>query len=204
MTRESALPNFYSAVYPTAMKIPYDHKTKSADNKRTGRNETGTPTNKTGHHTGFTTEQPKEDATPSLKGPACGMRSLKPQEIVTMLNDHIIGQGDAKRAVANALRTLFAFKKQGKTLQHKRHTTCRRSSGNRWRRQQINNVELRDDILPKNILMIGPTGVGKTEIARRMAKIIDAPFIKVEATKYTEVGFHGRDVDTIIKYVCVR
>ncbi|XP_055389010.1 LOW QUALITY PROTEIN: ATP-dependent protease ATPase subunit HslU-like [Condylostylus longicornis] len=102
------------------------------------------------------------------------VKDLKPSEIVEFLNQHIVGQLEAKKAVANALRS-------------------------RWRRQQLRNDELKDDIAPKNILMIGPTGVGKTEIARRMAKILDAPFIKVEATKYTEVGFHGRDVDTIIK-----
>merc|ERR1712159_405111 len=85
----------------------------------------------------------------------------------------IVGQNTAKRAVAIALR-------------------------NRWRRQQIKG-SLKEEVLPKNILMIGPTGVGKTEIARRLAKLADAPFIKVEATKFTEVGFHGRDVDQIIR-----
>ncbi len=89
------------------------------------------------------------------------------------LDKFIVGQGDAKKAVAVALR-------------------------NRWRRHQVQDVALRDEISPKNILMIGPTGVGKTEIARRLAKLTDAPFVKVEATKFTEVGFHGRDVDTII------
>ncbi|KAF4738595.1 hypothetical protein FOZ62_011661, partial [Perkinsus olseni] len=86
---------------------------------------------------------------------------------------YVIGQADAKRAVANALR-------------------------NRWRRQQLEE-ELRAEIMPRNMLMVGPTGVGKTEIARRLAKLVDAPFIKVEATKFTEVGFHGRDVDSIIR-----
>ncbi|MGE5450985.1 MAG: ATP-dependent protease ATPase subunit HslU [Acidobacteriota bacterium] len=99
--------------------------------------------------------------------------SLTPQEIVTELDQHIIGQRDAKRAVAIALR-------------------------NRWRRQQV-APQLRAEITPKNILMIGPTGVGKTEIARRLAKLADAPFIKVEATKFTEVGYVGKDVDTIIR-----
>jgi len=99
--------------------------------------------------------------------------AMKPKQIVEELNRHIVGQNDAKRAVAIALR-------------------------NRWRRQQLPEA-LKNEVLPKNMLMIGPTGVGKTEIARRMAKLADAPFIKVEATKYTEVGFHGRDVDTIIK-----
>lgn len=98
---------------------------------------------------------------------------MTPQEIVHELDKHIIGQINAKRAVAIALR-------------------------NRWRRQQIADP-LRQEITPKNILMIGPTGVGKTEIARRLAKLADAPFIKVEATKFTEVGYVGRDVDSIIR-----
>src|SRR6187455_1196995 len=99
--------------------------------------------------------------------------TLTPKEIVSELDKHIIGQADAKRAVAVALR-------------------------NRWRRMQLSSP-MRDEIMPKNILMIGPTGVGKTEIARRLAKLADAPFIKVEATKFTEVGYVGRDVDTIIR-----
>ena len=98
---------------------------------------------------------------------------MTPQEIVHELDKHIIGQADAKRAVAIALR-------------------------NRWRRQQVPEP-LRHEITPKNILMIGPTGVGKTEIARRLARLANAPFIKVEATKFTEVGYVGRDVDTIIR-----
>src|SRR5438105_439917 len=98
---------------------------------------------------------------------------MTPQEIVHELDKHIIGQHDAKRAVAIALR-------------------------NRWRRQQVAEP-LRQEITPKNILMIGPTGVGKTEIARRLARLADAPFIKVEATKFTEVGYVGRDVDTIVR-----
>ncbi len=98
---------------------------------------------------------------------------MTPQEIVHELDKHIIGQTAAKRAVAIALR-------------------------NRWRRQQVTEP-LRHEIMPKNILMIGPTGVGKTEIARRLARLADAPFIKVEATKFTEVGYVGRDVDTIIR-----
>ena len=101
------------------------------------------------------------------------MSSMTPQEIVSELDRHIIGQHGAKRAVAIALR-------------------------NRWRRQQVDE-KLRHEITPKNILMIGPTGVGKTEIARRLAKLADAPFIKVEATKFTEVGYVGKDVDTIIR-----
>jgi ATP-dependent HslUV protease ATP-binding subunit HslU len=101
------------------------------------------------------------------------MSSMMPQEIVHELDKHIVGQDAAKRAVAIALR-------------------------NRWRRQQVADP-LRQEITPKNILMIGPTGVGKTEIARRLARIADAPFIKVEATKFTEVGYVGRDVDTIVR-----
>ena len=99
--------------------------------------------------------------------------SMTPQEIVSELDNHIVGQPDAKRAVAIALR-------------------------NRWRRQQVEGT-LRHEITPKNILMIGPTGVGKTEIARRLARLADAPFIKVEATKFTEVGYVGKDVDAIIR-----
>jgi ATP-dependent HslUV protease ATP-binding subunit HslU len=99
--------------------------------------------------------------------------NMTPQEIVSELDKHVVGQGRAKRAVAIALR-------------------------NRWRRQQVAEP-LRHEITPKNILMIGPTGVGKTEIARRLAKLAGAPFIKIEATKFTEVGYVGRDVDTIIR-----
>ena len=98
---------------------------------------------------------------------------MTPQEIVSELDKHIVGQAQAKRAVAIALR-------------------------NRWRRQQVEG-DLRGEITPKNILMIGPTGVGKTEIARRLARLADAPFIKVEATKFTEVGYVGKDVDSIIR-----
>ena len=101
------------------------------------------------------------------------MSSMTPQEIVSELDRHIVGQQGAKRAVAIALR-------------------------NRWRRQQVDEA-LRPEITPKNILMIGPTGVGKTEIARRLARLADAPFIKVEATKFTEVGYVGKDVDAIIR-----
>jgi ATP-dependent HslUV protease ATP-binding subunit HslU len=99
--------------------------------------------------------------------------SMTPQEIVSELDRHIVGQAQAKRAVAIALR-------------------------NRWRRQQVDE-KLRGEITPKNILMIGPTGVGKTEIARRLARLADAPFIKVEATKFTEVGYVGKDVDAIVR-----
>ncbi len=101
------------------------------------------------------------------------MSAMTPQEIVHELDKYIVGQNSAKKAVAIALR-------------------------NRWRRQQVSEP-LRHEITPKNILMIGPTGVGKTEIARRLARLADAPFIKVEATKFTEVGYVGRDVDTIIR-----
>jgi ATP-dependent HslUV protease ATP-binding subunit HslU len=101
------------------------------------------------------------------------MSTLSPREIVSELDRFIVGQHDAKRAVAVALR-------------------------NRWRRQQLGQA-MRDEVLPKNILMIGPTGVGKTEIARRLAKLAEAPFIKIEATKFTEVGYVGRDVDSIVR-----
>ncbi|MFK0278117.1 ATP-dependent protease ATPase subunit HslU [Ensifer sp. NPDC090286] len=101
------------------------------------------------------------------------MSTFSPREIVSELDRFIIGQNDAKRAVAIALR-------------------------NRWRRQQLGD-ELRDEVMPKNILMIGPTGVGKTEISRRLAKLAGAPFVKVEATKFTEVGYVGRDVEQIIR-----
>ena len=101
------------------------------------------------------------------------MTGFSPREIVSELDHHIIGQRDAKRAVAIALR-------------------------NRWRRQQLDG-DMREEVLPKNILMIGPTGVGKTEISRRLAKLAGAPFIKIEATKFTEVGYVGRDVDQIVR-----
>jgi ATP-dependent HslUV protease ATP-binding subunit HslU len=101
------------------------------------------------------------------------MTEFSPREIVTELDRHIIGQKDAKRAVAIALR-------------------------NRWRRQQLDGT-LREEVMPKNILMIGPTGVGKTEISRRLAKLANAPFVKVEATKFTEVGYVGRDVEQIVR-----
>ena len=96
-----------------------------------------------------------------------------PREIVERLNKYIIGQDKAKKSVAIALR-------------------------NRYRRSKL-NPELRDEITPKNIILMGPTGVGKTEIARRLAKLVNAPFIKVEATKYTEVGYVGRDVESMVR-----
>src|SRR5262249_53055216 len=98
---------------------------------------------------------------------------MTPRQIVQELDRYIVGQDAAKRAVAVAIR-------------------------NRWRRQQL-PPELRKDVTPKNIIMIGPTGVGKTEIARRLAQLVGAPFLKVEATKYTEVGYHGRDVESMIR-----
>src|SRR5262244_2094771 len=101
------------------------------------------------------------------------MTSFSPREIVSELDRFIIGQADAKRAVAIALR-------------------------NRWRRLQLDE-KMREEVLPKNILMIGPTGVGKTEISRRLARLAGAPFIKVEATKFTEVGYVGRDVEQIVR-----
>src|ERR1700710_1143514 len=101
------------------------------------------------------------------------MTNFSPREIVSELDRFIVGQGDAKRAVSIALR-------------------------NSWRGLQLTG-NLREEVLPKNILMIGPTGVGKTEIARRLAKLTGAPFIKVEATKYTEVGYYGRDVESMIR-----
>ena len=101
------------------------------------------------------------------------MTTFSPREIVSELDRYIVGQNDAKRAVAIALR-------------------------NRWRRQQLSD-DLREEVLPKNILMIGPTGIGKTEISRRLAKLANAPFIKIEATKFTEVGYVGRDVESIIR-----
>src|ERR1700736_2132114 len=101
------------------------------------------------------------------------MTDFSPREIVSELDRFIVGQGDAKRAVAIALR-------------------------NRWRRLQLDD-KLREEVLPKNILMIGPTGVGKTEISRRLAKLANAPFLKVEASKFTEVGYVGRDVEAMIR-----
>ena len=111
--------------------------------------------------------------TTELTSRPLNVNSLTPRQIVEALDRYVIGQHDAKRMVAIALR-------------------------NRWRRQQL-APELRDEVMPKNIIMIGPTGVGKTEIARRLAKLAEAPFIKVEASKFTEVGYVGRDVESIIR-----
>src|SRR6188474_1760862 len=108
-----------------------------------------------------------------IEAPEQSAGALTPREIVSELDRFIVGQSEAKRAVAIALR-------------------------NRWRRQQL-APEIRDEVMPKNILMIGPTGVGKTEIARRLAKLAQAPFLKVEASKYTEVGYGGRDVESMIR-----
>ncbi|MGH7229902.1 MAG: ATP-dependent protease ATPase subunit HslU [Nitrospiraceae bacterium] len=116
------------------------------------------------------------DRTPSQTAthmPQAGLASLTPRQIVEELDRYVIGQRDAKRMVAIALR-------------------------NRWRRQQL-SPELRDEVIPKNIIMIGPTGVGKTEIARRLARLAQAPFLKIEASKFTEVGYVGRDVESIIR-----
>ncbi len=101
------------------------------------------------------------------------LNSLSPREIVSELDRFVVGQKNAKRAVAIALR-------------------------NRWRRQALTG-EMKDEVLPKNILMMGPTGVGKTEISRRLSKLAEAPFVKVEATRFTEVGYVGRDVEQIIR-----
>src|SRR5690606_27294856 len=101
------------------------------------------------------------------------MTELTPQQVVQRLNEHIIGQDDAKRSVAIALR-------------------------NRWRWKQLSS-EMRREVPPKSIIMVGPTGVGKTEITRRLANLTGAPFVKVEATKYTEVGYYGRDVESMIR-----
>src|SRR5215212_6497970 len=101
------------------------------------------------------------------------MEHLTPKQIVAELDKHIVGQAAAKRAVAVAVR-------------------------NRWRRQQL-PADLRKDVVPKNLILIGPTGVGKTEIARRLATLVGAPFVKVEATKFTEVGYVGRDVESMVR-----
>src|SRR5262245_49827137 len=113
------------------------------------------------------------DGQPALPSPLQALENLTPRQIVAELDKFVVGQRLAKRAVAIALR-------------------------NRWRRQQL-TPEIADEIAPKNILMIGPTGVGKTEIARRLAKLARAPFLKVEASKFTEVGYVGRDVESMVR-----
>ncbi|KPI86290.1 putative Heat shock protein HslVU ATPase subunit HslU [Leptomonas seymouri] len=117
---------------------------------------------------------PSPDVLQVARGAANKLDDLSPRAITGILNAYIVGQEDGKKAVSIALR-------------------------NRWRRRQLHDADLRKEVLPKNMLLIGPTGVGKTEISRRMARITDAPFIKVEATKYTEVGFKGKDVESIIE-----
>src|SRR6201999_2737396 len=124
------------------------------------------------HQTTFP-ETDREQQQPSSRAAGSMNEKLTPKAVVAALDAHIIGQDEAKRAVAVALR-------------------------NRWRRQQLPE-ELREEVTPKNILMIGPTGCGKTEISRRLAKLADAPFVKVEATKFTEVGYVGRDVEQIAR-----
>jgi ATP-dependent HslUV protease ATP-binding subunit HslU len=121
----------------------------------------------------ITTSAPTASTTASPARAAVAMENLTPRQIVHELDKHVVGQKAAKRAVAIALR-------------------------NRWRRQQL-EASLAEEIVPKNILMIGPTGVGKTEIARRLAKLVNAPFLKIEATKFTEVGYVGRDVESIVR-----
>jgi len=109
----------------------------------------------------------------NIKEDSSYISSLSPREIVSELDRYVVGQNKAKRAVAIALR-------------------------NRWRRQALKG-EMKDEVLPKNILMIGPTGVGKTEISRRLSRLAEAPFVKVEATRFTEVGYVGRDVEQIVR-----
>lgn len=117
---------------------------------------------------------PPPDVRAAARAQENALEDLSPRRITAILDEHIVGQADAKRAVAVSLR-------------------------NRWRRRQLRDEEMQREVVPKNMLLIGPTGVGKTEISRRMAKITDAPFIKVEATRYTEVGFKGKDVESIIE-----
>src|SRR5205814_6207822 len=125
------------------------------------------------HHRRAQTLNRKEDMASDPQTRRSSLDRLTPRQIVEELDRYVIGQRDAKRMVAIALR-------------------------NRWRRQQL-SAELRDEVIPKNIIMIGPTGVGKTEIARRLAKLAQAPFLKIEASKFTEVGYVGRDVESIVR-----
>lgn len=159
-----------------------EKKTKKEDKKEKEVKATddSTPAGGAGEGSATPPPPPTEEPAPTADGShatkteqVTAIRDMKPRELMAELDKFIVGQADAKRAVAVALR-------------------------NRWRRHQV-DPDLRDEITPKNILMIGPTGVGKTEISRRLAKLTDAPFTKVEATKFTEVGFHGRDVDSIIE-----
>src|SRR5690606_32329963 len=149
-------------------------KTPNSRRKRSSASRSPLPAICVSTLTRTTSWKPCRFPTGSLLPPiAMSAANMTPGEIVSELDKHIVGQDRAKRSVAVAMR-------------------------NRWRRQQVAEP-LRNEIVPKNILMIGPTGVGKTEIARRLAKLADAPFIKIEATKFTEVGYVGRDVDTIIR-----
>jgi ATP-dependent HslUV protease ATP-binding subunit HslU len=168
---------------PKAEKGKGDKAEKSGDPTKAAADKATSTTATTGSESGpattITTPVDPKNATaasaPNPQPPApSSVRDMLPRQLMAELDKFIVGQSEAKRAVAVALR-------------------------NRWRRHQVEPKELRDEINPKNILMIGPTGVGKTEIARRLAKLTDAPFVKVEATKFTEVGFHGRDVDSIIE-----
>lgn len=161
---------FFSASEGTTTTTSDGGSTTSGGSGSSTTTTTGTDsssTTTTASSTTTTTQPPPTEEIIAIK-------EMRPRQLMSELDKFIVGQSDAKRAVAVALR-------------------------NRWRRHQVQDAALRDEITPKNILMIGPTGVGKTEIARRLAKLTDAPFIKVEATKFTEVGFHGRDVDSIIE-----
>lgn len=151
------------------------HRLSESESNGTGDGSEGASAAGSGSDSNLASEQttPPEPETPTEALSTEGLEDILPHVVVSELDRFIVGQAAAKRSVAIALR-------------------------NRWRRMHVSDP-LRSEIIPKNILMVGPTGCGKTEIARRLAKLCQAPFIKVEATKYTEVGFHGKDVDTIIK-----